>query len=516
MASRVIGKYELFDMIAAGGMATVHFGRFQGGRGFSRTVALKRLHPQFAMDPDFVAMFLDEARVASRISHPNVVTTLDVVSERDELLLVMDYVVGDSLSGLIRAMGGAPVPTPIALTILTSILHGLHAAHEATTEQGEPLHLIHRDVSPQNILVGRDGVSRVLDFGIAKAARRAHTTKEGLIKGKLAYMAPEQLERNNLDRRSDVYGAAVVLWECLTGERLFQGETEAAIVMQVLHGEVPTPSSKNSSVSPVLDPILARALARNPNDRFSTAREMAIALERCGTPLAPISEVGEWVESLAGGLLSTRALRVVEMERGTDPDLGASALVSEVGPTESALTSSVPVYLTSVGSDSSVSGSALDRSPTSLPPPMARRRPRQLLGMVMGMSFVAVVALGARMLLVGSSTASAKGARVTSPSSTAPNATSSSALAPNAAVSLPIASTVASAVETPPVPSGVPSTAQKPTASAQLRAPRTSASVVVPKPKPPVTEPQASTPSECSVPYVVDSSGIRQLKPECL
>jgi len=194
-AVRVVGRYALYAEIAAGGMATVHFGRLLGPVGFSRTVAIKRLHPQFAKDPEFVSMFLDEARLAARIRHPNVVPTLDVVATQGELFLVMDYVQGESLSRLIRAARerGHRIPPRIVSSILTGALHGLHAAHEAKNERGEPLNIVHRDISPQNVLVGSDGVPRVLDFGVAKAAGRVQTTREGQLKGKLAYMAPEQI-----------------------------------------------------------------------------------------------------------------------------------------------------------------------------------------------------------------------------------------------------------------------------------------------------------------------------------
>jgi serine/threonine protein kinase len=208
-APRSIGRYVLYGEIASGGMATVHFGRLSGPAGFSRTVAIKRLHPQYAKDPEFVSMFLDEARLAARIRHPNVVTTLDVVTTGAEIFLVMEYVQGESLSRLLRAVRPmmTPADTRIVATIVSGVLHGLHAAHEARDEQGQPLRIVHRDVSPQNVLVGTDGVPRVLDFGVAKAAGRVQTTREGQLKGKLAYMAPEQV-RGEVTRVTDVYSAS--------------------------------------------------------------------------------------------------------------------------------------------------------------------------------------------------------------------------------------------------------------------------------------------------------------------
>src|SRR5580700_10113505 len=214
-AELTVGRYALHHEIASGGMATVHIGRLLGPVGFARTVAIKRLHAHMARNPEFVAMFLDEARLAARIRHPNVVSTLDVVATEGELFVVMEYVPGDSLARLLHAAreAGEPVPLPVAASIMVDVLHGLHAAHEASDERGQPLGLVHRDVSPHNVLVGTDGAAHVIDFGIAKAAGRAQVTREGQLKGKLAYMAPEQLKGgtggSKVDRRADVFGAAV-------------------------------------------------------------------------------------------------------------------------------------------------------------------------------------------------------------------------------------------------------------------------------------------------------------------
>src|SRR5438094_9657465 len=203
---RVVGRYALYGEIAAGGMATVHLGRLIGQVGFSRTVAIKRLHAQYAKDPEFVSMFLDEARLAARIRHPNVVATLDVVALRGELFLVMEFVQGESLSRLVRhareTRGSMPVP--IVGAVMSGVLQGLHAAHEARNERGEPLDVVHRDVSPQNVLVGVDGVARVLDFGVAKAIGRLQTTRDGQIKGKTAYMSPVHIERREVECRTYV------------------------------------------------------------------------------------------------------------------------------------------------------------------------------------------------------------------------------------------------------------------------------------------------------------------------
>jgi serine/threonine protein kinase len=325
---RIVGRYALYGELAAGGMATVHLGRLLGPVGFSRTVAIKRLHDQFAKDPEFVSMFLDEARLCARIRHPNVVPTLDVIAGDRQLLLVMEYIQGESLSRLFRAAVAREerVPLKIAVAILSGVLHGLHAAHEAKDERGQPLGIVHRDVSPQNVLVGADGVARVLDFGIAKAKGRLYTTQDGRVKGKLAYMAPEQLRSDPVDRKTDIFAASVVAWELLTGRRLFEGENEGAVVTKVLLDPIKPPSSmiapgKDAGSKAALrgqnwdtlDAIVMRGLERDPSKRFATAREMATALEEAVQP-ATVAQVSTWVESVAADVLSERTARVQEIE----------------------------------------------------------------------------------------------------------------------------------------------------------------------------------------------------------
>jgi serine/threonine-protein kinase len=315
----VVGRYALFDEIASGGMASVHVGRLVGPVGFSRTVAIKRLHPQFAKDPEFVTMFLDEARLAARIRHPNVVPTLDVVASQGELFLVMEFVLGASFARLLQVARTKDqrVPPEIVSSIISAVLHGLHAAHEAKSERGEPLGIVHRDVSPQNILVGTDGIARVLDFGIAKAAGRAQVTREGHVRGKMAYISPEQFQHGVADRKADIYATAVVMWEALTGQRLFLGENEAATIAKVLTGEVAAPSTLVPGVPTALDEVVLRGLKRDPGERFDTAREMALALEGSGVFAAP-SKVGAWVESMAGSELANRARAISEIEQIDD------------------------------------------------------------------------------------------------------------------------------------------------------------------------------------------------------
>lgn len=315
---RTLGRYVLRDEIASGGMATIHLGRLLGSAGFSRTVAVKCLHAALTKEPEFVSMLLDEAHLASRVRHPNVVQMIDVVSSENEVYLVMEYVHGESLAQLTRRANerGERMPTPVVVSVLAGMLYGLHAAHEAKGESGNPLGIVHRDVSPQNVLVGVDGVARVFDFGVAKAASRLQSTWDGQVKGKLRYMAPEQLRSRPIDRRTDLFAAAAVLWETLTGRRLFDGVDPGAIVTQILMDEVPPPSRFVEGLPAELDAITLRGLSSSPDGRFASAREMAIALERA-VPPATARVVGEWVEQVAGKSLAARAELVAAVENST-------------------------------------------------------------------------------------------------------------------------------------------------------------------------------------------------------
>jgi serine/threonine-protein kinase len=328
---RVVGRYALYGEIASGGMATVHLGRLIGPVGFARTVAVKSLHPGFAKDPEFVSMFLDEARLAARVRHPNVVSTIDVVVGEGELFLVMEYVAGESLAKLVRfaSARGERVPLAIATTLVATTLHGLHAAHEALSDRGEPLGLVHRDVSPQNVLVGTDGIARVIDFGVAKAQGRAQTTREGQVKGKIAYMAPEQL-LGDATRLSDIYAVGLILWEIVAGRRAFEGDSEASLMARVLHATLAPPSTFVTELSTLsaaeqeaihaLDAVVMRAVARDPAARFRTAEEMALAIQAV-IPQSPARDVGAWVAAVGSDALAARLRAVAEVE-------SASAMVA--------------------------------------------------------------------------------------------------------------------------------------------------------------------------------------------
>ena len=506
---RVVGRYALYGEIAAGGMATVHFGRLLGPVGFSRTVAIKRLHPQFAKDPEFVSMFLDEARLAARIRHPNVVPTLDVVATHGELFLVMDYVQGESLSRLIRAARERQgrIPVRYVSTIITGALHGLHAAHEAKNERGEPLRIVHRDISPQNVLVGSDGVSRVLDFGVAKAAGRMQTTREGQLKGKLAYMAPEQIG-GEVTRQTDVYAAAIVLWEALTAQRLFSGDNEGQILAKVLSGEHIPPSALAPELPPELDAVVLKGLARQPAHRWATAREFAIALERC-IGIASSTEVGEWVESMAHGALTKRAEKIAEIESSSaniqPQELTTAGVPEGLSTSPSGVRNGPhPAADPPVSQASQLSSISVSRETSA-----AKKPRRNLVIAIAGAATLFGALIVFLTLKLGHKTEDARPATTTD----TPRATATETIAPPPP---PTTAPTATQAVAPAATATVTATA---TATAAHTAPRHTTTSVAPPPTATatVTATAAATSSKnCDPPYTLDAKGHKIWKRECM
>jgi eukaryotic-like serine/threonine-protein kinase len=313
-----VGKYILGPEIATGGMASVRLGQIKGPGGFCKLVAIKRLHAELAAEPGYANMFAEEARLNSAINSPNVVSMIDVFEHAGELLLVMDYVHGETLAQLLRLARkrGLTVPIAIARRVLCDALQGLHAAHTATAWDGSALGIVHRDVSPQNIMVGTDGTARMLDFGVAKAARGSSLTAPGHIKGKPSYMAPEQVRKLPVDARTDVFAAGVVLWEALTGRRLFTGHSVEQVMSKLLADSPAAIRLERPEIEPALEQVLQTALARAPEQRFPSALHFADALAATG-PSASRVEVAAWVRSLAGPSLDKRAELRGELESGT-------------------------------------------------------------------------------------------------------------------------------------------------------------------------------------------------------
>ncbi len=315
-----LGRYEIITHLASGGMATVFLGRALGVAGFHRLVAIKLLHPHVAADQQFITMFLDEARLAARIRHPNVVATVDLQNGPEGHYLVMEFIEGESLLGLLRqtVKMNRPMPAGIAIRIVLDALAGLHAAHELRGDLGESLNLVHRDVSPHNILVGVDGIARIVDFGIARAEERIGTTRDGQVKGKLAYMAPEQTSGENVDRRVDVFTAGIVLWETLTGRRLFRGQTDAEVLRNLLDKPILRLREVSPAYPQALDDVCARALNRDRDERFDSTADFAEALEEAAEPLgiATSKQVSAYVRDVAGELIDGVMARARAFQEG--------------------------------------------------------------------------------------------------------------------------------------------------------------------------------------------------------
>jgi eukaryotic-like serine/threonine-protein kinase len=303
---QTVGRYEFLVPIAQGGMAAVWAARLKGSRGFSKTVAVKTMLPSISDDPQFEQMFLDEAQICSRIRHPNVVEILDLGEQDDLLYLVMEWVDGEPLNVIRRAASKAEdIPRPIAVKIVTDACAGLHAAHELKSESGEPIGLVHRDISPQNILITFDGVVKIVDFGVAKAAgRTVGNTNAGQIKGKPPYMSPEQALGKPIDRRTDLFALGIILYQLTTGKHPFRGETDVVTLQNIVSNRpVIPPRAYDKEYPKPLEAVLMKALDRDPDKRYQTAAEFEAALDRVFPPTVPrvrTEDVGKFVSSLLG------------------------------------------------------------------------------------------------------------------------------------------------------------------------------------------------------------------------
>jgi len=302
-----LGRYYLAAQVASGGMATVFLATVSGPGGFEKVNAVKRIHPHLAEEEAFVEMFLDEARIASRIHHANVCQVFDFGESDGTYFIAMEYLMGEPLSRTMKTvrknfeqLDSARLPM-IACKIIADACEGLHAAHELKGRDGASLEVVHRDVSPQNLFVTFDGNVKVVDFGIASASDRVHHTTAGQVKGKFSYMAPEQSRGGALDRRADVWALGVVLWEMLTLRRLFRRDTTVATLTAMLGEPIPPPSAYRPSLDERLDEIVLKALSRDPDQRYPTAREFGRDLSRyagsTGEP-ADAAELAEWMDEI--------------------------------------------------------------------------------------------------------------------------------------------------------------------------------------------------------------------------
>ncbi len=315
---RVLGRYRLCFEIASGGMASVYLARVEGPAGFGKVFAVKQIHPHLAKERQFQEMFMDEARLAARLNHPNVCGVIDFGEVDGSYYITMEYLLGETLAAIQRRVARRSADLSVddyvgyACKVIHDVAEGLHSAHELRDNEGNPMELIHRDISPQNLYITYDGGVRVLDFGVARARSRTHHTKTGSIKGKFSYMAPEQIRGESIDRRVDVWALGVTLWETLCLRRLFRRESEGSTILAVIEGSVPSVSEFNSAVPPEVEAIVMKSLARDPDARYQSVREMGRDLARfLGKRADPIgaSELAEWMQSLfADNILEKRVL----------------------------------------------------------------------------------------------------------------------------------------------------------------------------------------------------------------
>jgi eukaryotic-like serine/threonine-protein kinase len=484
MVPRRIGRYVIANEFARGGMATVHLGRLVADRGFSRLVAVKMLAQDRTRSSVHAQALEDEARIASRIRHPNVVQPLDVLVEAEDLFVVMEYVHGVSLAELLAAAreqaarDGSKhehvLPAQVTVAIVLDVLQGLHAAHDARGEDGRPLGIVHRDVSPQNVLVGADGVARLADFGVAKVMRSEQRTLTGAVKGKPSYMPPEQLRGLPLTRQADLYAVGIVLAEALTGERPRAPDEERGRGRDEVLGRI---HDKR------LADVVRTALREEARERFATAAEMSAALAEIVAP-ARADEVADRVTALAGDELDVRA-----------------ALVRQVEALKIEPASSIPLR----GATPALGGSSTSEPPPAQPAEIARAalsgesaRPRppkqgspQRVNLALFLSGCAVALLAATLVLRGRNAGEVERAPPPPVVSAAAPAASPAPVEPPPIATTHAAAASASSVGTPPPP---PTRAS--TRPSKARA--------------------ATPPLDCDPPFWIDAQGKKHYRSECV
>ena len=366
---QTIGRYEFLVPIAEGGMASVWAARLKGTRGFQKTLAVKMMLASLSDNPQFEQMFLDEARIASRIHHPNVVEIFDLGDEQEVLYIVMEYVDGEPLSTIFRTANKKNgMPVGIAVRIIADAAAGLHAAHELKDDNDQTVGLVHRDVSPQNVLVTYDGNVKVVDFGVAKAAgRESEATSAGTVKGKAPYMSPEQALGKEIDRRTDIFALGIMLFQLTTGKHPFRGESDIITLHNIIERPAPLPSTIIPSYPRPLEAVVLKALEKSPGKRFQTGAELEAALDRVMPPTAPRvrpADVGRFVRDTVGD----------RGEKRRDALRGAVRLADErlQNELDAAKLAARPVHdigLTGTVGSISVSGVRSDLIPTAIDTP---------------------------------------------------------------------------------------------------------------------------------------------------
>ncbi len=548
--SKYTGKYKVIAELGQGGMANVYLAVARGPSGFNKLVVLKSLRTDISVDPDFMTMFLEEARLAARLNHPHVVQTYEVGEYASRPVIVMEYLEGQTLANVdLRAK--ARLSLALRLRVLIETLEGLHHAHELTDFSGKPLGIVHRDVSPQNVFITFDGHVKVLDFGIAKVVNSQVQTATGILKGKVRYMAPEQMLGSlELDRRADIYAVGVMLWESMVGRRMWQDHSDMQIMTAVTSGALPRPRDVKPELSTTVEEICMKALAPNPEERFATALEMASALEgeleRLGTP-APNRQLGQLLRDLFEDVRArTRATIEAQLIDASSSD--------ESGP--QAIPSNLINISTRISEESPAAGLVDDRIEKTL-------RSRKLVA-ISGFALAGVVAAAAVALSVGGhakqparrAETTAAGSAASSPPPTTSQANTAAPTAPApTSVQVNLSTIPADAIlfldgrqlPTNPFSATLPVDSVRHIVRGEARGYATRTVIVSPDhdtdvilaldplraerglpprgvaPPPTHAVASASVPgaglvakSNCTPPYFIDADGIKRFKPECV
>jgi eukaryotic-like serine/threonine-protein kinase len=342
-----IGRYELLIELARGGMAELFLGRLHGAGGFAKLVAIKRILPHLAQDPQFKDLFLNEGRIAAQLSHPNVCQVFELEEHDGELFLAMEYLDGVSWDHLVAALPRGPHALWLTAGVIGQAAEGLHYAHTLRDIDGTPTPVIHRDVSPQNLFVTVDGVCKVLDFGVAKIMTDGPRTRTGVIKGKLPYMAPEQIQGDAIDGRADVFSLGVCAWEALAGTRLFDRQTDFQIWKAITEEPIPPITSHWPECPTAVESVVQRALARNRDYRHASAREFADALRAAAGGTASLSEIAQAVRECCGDRIVDRQRQVATAVSSRRIDRlrtasGSAARSGEAGPCDRDAATTIP------------------------------------------------------------------------------------------------------------------------------------------------------------------------------
>jgi serine/threonine-protein kinase len=495
----VEGGHNLLLELGQGGTAQVFLAVLAGAQGVNKLVVLKCLRPSFAGSHDLRQMFINEARLAARLNHANIVQTSAVLEMQSGPAIVMEYLEGQSFSSIL-SRARARMSLAMRVRIIVEALRGLHYAHELTDLNGEACNLVHRDISPQNVFVTYDGQIKLIDFGIAKLKGLGEDTATGVIKGKIRYMPPEQIEGVELDRRTDVYAAGVMLWEAATRERMWKGQSDANIMRRVLDGEMPKPRTVSPDVPEELEAIILKALSPRKEDRHATAAELETELEAFLDKCAPVTsrDIGKFV---------THEFEEIRRETKHLIDLQLKRWAHSRSTSETTLTPQPPPALAHALSRAGYATATSDSKSISEPPPN-----RRLGAVVFAACALAIGVIGVR---IGTQSRTQPAAAAMSAAPVTAAAPSASAAPPEADGAAPAyaatAETSAHAAASAPAGAEPPSTPRFGAAAGpRLRLPptrATSASAASP-PKP--------QKSNCQPPYTIDAEGNKHLKVECL